>query len=168
MNHTLYIKYWSMDMKFNAIMDYNPRSFFYFGKNWKGKIYPFANMIFFAIWSGILFVIWISSDNVYILAWEAFFTLSFLRQSKITTQMIAFNHLSSHKSYHSRCIYSRGCQIGMQGPQLCAKPRHFCKLGVVTFRMAFLDLNLHVLQLATSNSNNWGRSVVQNCTSGTP
>ena len=48
----------------------------------------------------------------------------------------------------------RGCQIDMQGLQLCAKPRHFCKLDVATSRMAFLDLNLHVLQLATSNSNN--------------
>ena len=26
----------------------------------------------------------------------------------------------------------------------------------------------NVLQVATSNSNNWGRSVVQNCTSDTP
>ena len=47
----------------------------------------------------------------------------------------------------------RGCRIGMQGPQLCAKPRHFCKLDVATSRMAFLDLNLHVLQVATPNSN---------------
>ena len=62
----------------------------------------------------------------------------------------------------------RGCQIGMQGPQLCAKPRHFCKLDVATSRMAFLDLNLHVLQVATPNSNNLGCSVVQNCTSDTP
>ena len=51
----------------------------------------------------------------------------------------------------------------MQGPQLCTKPRHFCKLNVATSRMAFLDLNLLVLQDATPNSNNWGRSVVQNC-----
>ena len=63
---------------------------------------------------------------------------------------------------------TRGCQIGMQGPQLCAKPLHFCKLDVATSRMAVLDLNLHVLQLATSNSNNWGHSVVQNYTSDTP
>ena len=35
----------------------------------------------------------------------------------------------------------------MQAPQLCAKPRHFCKLDVATFRMATLDFNLHVLQL---------------------
>ena len=48
----------------------------------------------------------------------------------------------------------RGCQIGMQGPQFCAKPSHFCKLDVATSRMAFLDLNLHVLQVASSNSNN--------------
>ena len=51
-------------------------------------------------------------------------------------------------------VYVRGCQIGMQGPQLCSKPRHFCKLDVATSRMAFLDLNLHVLQVATSNSKN--------------
>ena len=48
----------------------------------------------------------------------------------------------------------RGCQIGMQGPQLCPKPSHFCKLDMATSRMALLDLNLHVLQVATSNSNN--------------
>ena len=29
----------------------------------------------------------------------------------------------------------------MLGPQLCAKPRHFCKLDVATSRMAFLDIN---------------------------
>jgi hypothetical protein len=45
-------------------------------------------------------------------------------------------------------MYTRGCQIGMQGPQLCAKPRHFWKLDLTTSRMAFLDLNLHVLQVA--------------------
>ena len=45
------------------------------------------------------------------------------------------------------------CTLG--GVKLaCAKPRHFCKIDVATFRMAFLDINLHVLQLATSNSNN--------------
>ena len=54
-------------------------------------------------------------------------------------------------------------------PQLCAKPRHFCKLDVATsIRMAFLDFNLHGLQLATSNSSNWGCSVIQNYTSDTP
>ena len=37
---------------------------------------------------------------------------------------------------------------------LCAKPGHFCKLDVATSRMAFLDFNLHVLQVAASNSNN--------------
>ena len=46
-----------------------------------------------------------------------------------------------------------GRQIGMQGPQL------FRKLDVATSRMAFLDLNLHVLKVATTNSYNWGRSV---------
>ena len=65
-------------------------------------------------------------------------------------------------------IHCRGCQIGMQGPQLCAKPRHFCKWDVATSRMTFSDLNLHILQVAISNSNNWGCSVVQNCTSDTP
>ena len=66
------------------------------------------------------------------------------------------------------CTSVRGCQIGMQGPQFSAKPRYFCKLDLATSRMAFLDLNLYVLQVATSNSNNWGHSVVQNCTSDTP
>ena len=51
-------------------------------------------------------------------------------------------------------LSNRGCQIGMQGPQLCAEPHHFCKLDVATSRIAVLDLNLHVLQVATSNSNN--------------
>ena len=51
-------------------------------------------------------------------------------------------------------IYFRGCQIGMQGPQLCAEPCHFCTLDVATSRIAFLDLNLHVVQVATSNSKN--------------
>ena len=45
------------------------------------------------------------------------------------------------------CTKGRGCQIGMKGTQLCEKPRHFCKLDVTTSRMAFLDLNLHVLHL---------------------
>jgi hypothetical protein len=51
-------------------------------------------------------------------------------------------------------INTRGCQIGMQGPQFCAKPCNFCKLDVATSRIAFLDLNLHSLQVATSNSKN--------------
>ena len=37
----------------------------------------------------------------------------------------------------------RGCRIGIQGPQLCAKSRHFRKLDVTTSRMAFLDINLN-------------------------
>ena len=49
---------------------------------------------------------------------------------------------------------ARDCQIGMQGPQLCPEPCHFCKFDVATSRMAFLDLNLHGLQVNTSNSNN--------------
>ena len=40
-----------------------------------------------------------------------------------------------------------------------AKPRQFCKLDVATSRTAFLDLNLNVLQLASSNSKNCGRNV---------
>ena len=51
-------------------------------------------------------------------------------------------------------IQFRGCQIGMQGPQLCVKLHHFCKLDVATSRMTFLDLNLHGLQLAISILNN--------------
>ena len=62
----------------------------------------------------------------------------------------------------------RGCQIGVQGPHLWAKPRHFCNLDLTTSQQNFLDLRLHVLQLASSNSQNWGRFVVQNCTSDTP
>ena len=34
----------------------------------------------------------------------------------------------------------RGCQIGMQGSQLCAKPSHFCKLDMATSRMDFITL----------------------------
>ena len=47
---------------------------------------------------------------------------------------------------------NRGCQIGMQGLKLIAEPPHFCKLDVATSRIAFLDLNLNVRQVATSNS----------------
>ena len=36
-----------------------------------------------------------------------------------------------------------------------------CTLDMATSKMAFFDLNLHVLQVATSNSINWGRSAVQ-------
>jgi hypothetical protein len=49
------------------------------------------------------------------------------------------------KSSTIKLCNGRGCQIGMQGSQLCAKPRHFCKLDVATSRMAFLDLNLKLL-----------------------
>ena len=31
-------------------------------------------------------------------------------------------------------------------------PRYFCSLDVATFKKVFLDLKLHLLQLATSNS----------------
>ena len=61
------------------------------------------------------------------------------------------NFFEEHSKILFLCTYFRGCQIGMQGPQLFAKPRHFFKLDVATSRMAFLDLNLHVLQVATSN-----------------
>ena len=61
------------------------------------------------------------------------------------------------KCRQSKVCMLGGCQIGMQGSQLCAEPRHICKLDVATPRMAFLDLKLHVLQFATSN-----------CTSDTP
>ena len=43
-------------------------------------------------------------------------------------------------------MYIRGCQIGMQEPQLCAKPRHFCKLDVATSRIAFLDLQIQAIE----------------------
>ena len=78
-----------------------------------------------------------------------------VRQNKIQGRNMVF--FKAHAYSISFCltyIISRGCQIGMQGPQLCAKPRHFCKLDMATSRMAFLDLNLHGLKLATSNSNN--------------
>ena len=39
------------------------------------------------------------------------------------------------------------CKIGMQGPQLCAKPRHFCKLDVATSRMACLTYMFYNLPL---------------------
>ena len=52
------------------------------------------------------------------------------------------------KKFSLECRHvNRGCQICMQGPQLCPEPCHFCKLDVATSRMAFLDLNLHVPQL---------------------
>ena len=35
----------------------------------------------------------------------------------------------------------------MQGPQLCAKPRHFCKLDVATSRMACLTYMFYNLPL---------------------
>ena len=50
-------------------------------------------------------------------------------------------------------MLNRRCQINMQGPQLFAKPRQFFKLDVATSRMAFLDINLHILQLESSNSH---------------
>ena len=49
----------------------------------------------------------------------------------------------------SSIVQFRGCQFGMQGPQLCAKPGHFCILDMATYILAFLDLNLHVLQVTT-------------------
>ena len=64
------------------------------------------------------------------------------------------NSRGSKRPKARRGILIRGCQIGMQGPQLCAKPRHFCKLDVATSRIAFLDLNLLVVQVAASYSKN--------------
>ena len=63
-------------------------------------------------------------------------------------------YLSHYSLGAKTCAIIRGCQIGMQGPQLYAEPRQFCKLDVATSRIAFLDLNLHVLQVAPSNSKN--------------
>ena len=57
------------------------------------------------------------------------------------------------------CLVGAGGQNGMQGPQFCAKRRHFCKVNVTTSRMAILDLNLHVLEVATPNSNSREGSV---------
>ena len=45
------------------------------------------------------------------------------------------------------CTKGRGCQIGMQGPQLCEKPRHFCKLDVATSRMKTLTYMFYNLPL---------------------
>ena len=89
-----------------------------------------------------------------------------------TWMMLNFENVSLEKLISSEFwgIGAVACQIGTKGPKLCAKLRHFCKLDVATTRMAFLDLNLHALQLDNSISNNcnWGYSVVQNCTSDTP
>ena len=71
------------------------------------------------------------------------------------------------------CIVSvGGRELSLGGVKSACKDLSFaqsliiiCKLEVATLGMAFLDLNLHVLQLATSNSNNLGPSVVQNYTS---
>ena len=58
--------------------------------------------------------------------------------------------------------------VKMASKRTPAKPRHFCKWNMATSWMAFLNLNLNVLQVATPNSNNRERSVVQNCTSDIP
>ena len=74
-----------------------------------------------------------------------------------TIQGLLKEHVFLHCIFspvNKHSMYVRGCQIGMQGPQLCAKPGHFCKLDVATSRMAFLDLNLHGIQLATLYSKN--------------
>ena len=97
----------------------------------------------------------ISQHNNFTMGWNTFWVI-FLRY---------FFQLCL---YYFANAFIRGCQISMQGPQLCAGPCHFCKLDVPSSRLAFLDLKLHVLQLGTSNSNNWGCPVVQNCTSDTP
>ena len=61
--------------------------------------------------------------------------------------------VSSRNMYVSYAVSTK-CQISMQGSQLFKKPHNFFKLDVATSIMAFLDLNLHVLQVATSNLNN--------------
>ena len=71
-----------------------------------------------------------------------------VRQNEIQGRNMVFFKAHAYSMYFILPdINSKGCQIGMLRPQ----PRHFCKLGTATFRMTFLDLNLHVLQLATSN-----------------
>ena len=71
----------------------------------------------------------------------------------------------------SQPISIDGADFPCRGPafsSLCSfYGQNICSV-VVTSRIAFLYLNLHVLKVAISNSNNWGRSVVQNCTSDTP
>ena len=59
---------------------------------------------------------------------------SFYIQAFFNTQLINVRFVIC-----SRCMYSRECQIGMQGPQLFPEPGHFCKLDVATSRIAFLD-----------------------------
>ena len=59
-----------------------------------------------------------------------------------------------YTSFFSIIMIIRRCQIGMQGPHLCAKSRHICNSDVAASKMAFFDLKLHVLELATSNSEN--------------
>ena len=68
-------------------------------------------------------------------------------------RFFSMNVKISEKSQELIMVF-RGCQIGMQGSQLCAKPSHFCKLDVAASRITYIDLNLHVLQVAASNSNN--------------
>ena len=80
-----------------------------------------------------------------------------IMKKRLKTLAARYGLLFTWRSCPLVSAYIRVCQIGMQGPKLWAKPRHFCKLDVATSKMAFLDLNLHVLQLVTSNSNNWGR-----------
>ena len=61
-------------------------------------------------------------------------------------QEIMYKHVGIYVLLDAICYWSlrwdiRGCQNGMQGPQLFAKPCHFWKLNMATSRMAFLDLN---------------------------
>ena len=76
-------------------------------------------------------------------------TLKRQRRKQTIPTLYLSEAIKAEYQCHLVGMYSRRCQIGMQGPQLCTKPRHFCRLDVATSRMAFLDLNLHVLQLAT-------------------
>ena len=59
----------------------------------------------------------------------------------------------------------------MQGPQLCAKPRHFCKLDVATSRMAFQTLTyptIYMFYKLPLHIQTIEGALVQNCISDTP
>ena len=81
------------------------------------------------------------------------------RSDNLKDNISTFFTLQKSNNANLLSLKVRGCQIGMQGPQLWAKHLHFFKLDVATSRIAILDLKLHVLQVAISNSNNWGRSL---------
>ena len=71
------------------------------------------------------------------------------------------------------CLWPGGFSSATSMKLACKDPSFaqtlsFLQIRRGNFQNGLLDLNLHVLQVVTSNSNNWGRSVVQNCTSDTP